>query len=109
MNPAHSIETWLYDQGGWVEEVVLMNVWNATDRRLRRELAGVAVMNREKGWKHISHATSAELETYAKPKLSHAVTELKNLKLLRLNHRRQRRPDGTFAAMATVQEALPLA
>ena len=92
---AANVERHLYEHGDWLAEESLCSKWDLSERGLRRMLAGVAVRG-EKGWLHVHYATAEEISAYALPKRDHAIGELRNVKLLRFNHRTQRVPPAAI-------------
>lgn len=107
MSPTTSsaIETFLFEKGGWVSSEFLQSHFDVSDRGLRRALAGVAAAG-DRGYIHSYYATRDDVETYCGPKVGHAVTELKNVKRLRMNHRNRYRPAGIAPEAALVQPEL---
>jgi hypothetical protein len=90
---SEAIERWLFEQGRrWVSVEEACNRWDISERRLRFLGAGFLVSRQDGGYLHRFHATPAELEAYCGPKQAHAITELKNIKRLRLAYREGRRP-----------------
>ena len=87
---ASDLETYLLEQQGWISCRWLCTHFDINERRLRYLGAGFLVSRPAGGYIHRDHATPAELEAYCGPKWAHAVTELKNIKLLRRRYHDRR-------------------
>jgi hypothetical protein len=100
-----NMEAHLYEAGGWVTAEYLMDFWSLPERGLRRRLAGVAVAG-PLGYIHSYWASKDDVEAYCGPKQGHAVSELRNIRDLRRNHRNRHRPPPFEIEPVTVQPEL---
>lgn len=96
------IEAYLLEQRDWVSSRWLEAHFEISDRRLRFLGVGFLVSRPGGGYIHRDHASPAELEAYCGPKWGHAVTELKNVKLLR-----RRYTDHRLVALAVAKAEPP--
>lgn len=101
------IETWLFEQGGWVSCDHICTRWDVSDRRLRHLGEGFLVSRNVGGYIHYLNCTPKEFEAWRGPLRSHYFSERKKVNLISKRRREGRLPES-HAPVATIQTGLAL-